>query len=696
MKKTVTIVKTLAFVLAMGITSQNLTAQSHLTEISLQDLPRITTTSAMGNFQVSFEGKNISAEALVNQLGKWLQTNSDHSYQFVKSSVDELGFKRNIYQHLYKGIKVNDDIIYIHEKDGKVTYVNGEIISNITINISQPLPENEIKEIIFADIKNKKTTFGEFEHVIAKVSNREGTDLYTATKVQAAALGALKAFDYYIDDKTGKIVNKISKIYDYSPDFQLKLNLPARKIVNSFDYSPFFVDTPSTSATYYKGNQNVTVDSNNNSFRLKDNNKNIHTRNGSGWDGSANLATNELTGNITEITSTAANFTSATTKAPVEAHWAMEKAKDYYIARHNRNSYDGNGSIIKNYYDINFNVDATTGAPLQPKNGANAAAFDVTQQGFSVVGMLYGNGMYQGQTGFFGPFVGIDVAGHEYSHLMVSRTANLAYQGESGALNEAFADMFGASIEFYSGISPNWNIGEGIPNSALGFTFLRSMSNPNSGPAALGSQQPDTYLGTYWAATATGSADNGGVHTNSGVGNFWFYLLSVGGTGTNDSGTNYNVTGITIQKAEKVAYRTLATYLTANSQYTNAYTASKQATVDLYGAGSSELQQVENAWCAVGIGNCASLLSVSDIVKSDSDNIKIYPNPVTSGQFTIQTDSQGKGTYEIYDLSGKLIRSSEKLEKGNVTVNTRELQKGVYIVKIKIEGKTISKKIIVS
>ncbi|MCY0977334.1 M4 family metallopeptidase [Chryseobacterium wangxinyae] len=696
MKKTVTIVKTLAFVLTMGITSQNLTAQSHRTEISLQDLPRITTTSAMGNFQVSFEGKNISAEALVNQFGKWLQTNSDHSYQFLKSSVDELGFKRNIYQHLYKGIKVNDDIIYIHEKDGKVTYVNGEIISNITINISQPLPENEIKEIIFADIKNKKTTFGEFEHVIAKVSNREGIHLYTATKVQAAALGALKAFDYYIDDKTGKIVNKISKIYDYSPDFQLKLNLPARKIINSFDYSPFFVDTPSTSATYYKGNQNVTVDSNNNSFRLKDNNKNIHTRNGSGWDGSANLATNELTGNITEITSTAANFTSATTKAPVEAHWAMEKAKDYYIARHNRNSYDGNGSIIKNYYDINFNVDATTGAPLQPKNGANAAAFDVTQQGFSVVGMLYGNGMYQGQAGFFGPFVGIDVAGHEYSHIMVSRTANLAYQGESGALNEAFADMFGASIEFYSGISPNWNIGEGIPNSAMGFTFLRSMSNPNSGPAALGSQQPDTYLGTYWAATATGSADNGGIHTNSGVGNFWFYLLSVGGTGTNDSGTNYNVTGITIQKAEKIAYRTLATYLTANSQYTNAYTASKQATVDLYGAGSSELQQVENAWCAVGIGNCASLLSVSDTVKSDSDNIKIYPNPVTSGQFTIQTDSKGNGTYEIYDLSGKLIRSSEKLEKGNVTVNTRELQKGVYIVKIKIEGKTISKKIIVS
>lgn len=696
MKKTVTIVKALAFVLTLGATSQSLNAQNHRTEVSSQNLPQITTTSAMGNFQVSFEGQNISTETLVNHFGKWFQTNSDHSYQFVKSSVDELGFKRSVYQHLYKGIKVNDDVLYLHEKDGKVTYVNGELINEIKINISQPLSQTEVKNIIFADIKNNKTTFGDFENVIAKVNTRDGIKLYSATKVQAAALGSLKAFDYYIDDATGKIINKLSKIYDYNPEFQIKLNLPAKNLVNSFDYSPLFIDTPSTSATYYKGNQTVTVDSNDGAFRLKDNAKNIHTRNGAEWDGSANLATNELTGTITEITSATANYTANTTKAPVEAHWAMEKSKDYYIARHNRNSYDGNGSIIKNYYDINFNADPNTGAPLQPINGANAAAFDVTQQGFNVVGMIYGNGAYQGQTGYFGPFVGIDVAGHEYSHLMVSRTANLAYQGESGALNEAFADMFGAAIEFYSGISPNWNIGEGIPNPALGFTFLRSMSNPNSGPAALGSQQPDTYLGTYWANTANGSADNGGVHTNSGVGNFWFYLLSVGGNGTNDSGTNYNVTGITIQKAEKIAYRTLATYLTANSQYDNAYTASKQAATDLYGAGSNELQQVENAWCAVGLGNCASLLSVSDVVKSESDLIKIYPNPVTNGQFTIESNLQGNGSYEIYDLSGKLIKLSQKFEKGTAKVNVSELQKGVYILKVKIEGKIISKKIIIS
>jgi Zn-dependent metalloprotease len=60
--------------------------------------------------------------------------------------------------------------------------------------------------------------------------------------------------------------------------------------------------------------------------------------------------------------------------------------------------------------------------------------------------------------------------------------------------------------------------------------------------------QPDK--GTYWYA---GTADSGGVHTNSGVLNHWFYILAVGKSGTNDIGSVYNVTGITVAKAEKIA-----------------------------------------------------------------------------------------------------------------------------------------------
>src|SRR5690606_1941265 len=120
----------------------------------------------------------------------------------------------------------------------------------------------------------------------------------------------------------------------------------------------------------------------------------------------------------------------------------------------------------------------------------------------------------------------------------------------------------------------------------------RSMANPK----AYG--QPDTYQGVNWA---TGTADNGGVHTNSGAVNYWFYLLAQGGSGTNDHSYSYSVSGIGLAKAAAIAYRTLTLYLTPTSQYANACSYSILAATDLYGASSAEVASVRNAWKAVGV-----------------------------------------------------------------------------------------------
>jgi len=686
MKKVITIIKALAFMFTIGFApfallhAQNKSKDK--TEISVKDWPRITKQSSNGSFQASFSGENIPATYLANHLGEWLGTNSDHTFQFVKVTTDDIGMKHSVYQHFYKGVKVADELILLHERDGKITYVNGELSSEINLSIKQPLNQTEVEAIVSADMKVSGVTFAEFDQVITKVLTGKEVDLHLASQINALSLKTLQGYMYYVDNTTKAIVKKIEKIHNHNIPAPAKLT-PIKTVI----------DASSTSTTYYKGNQQITVDSYNGVFRLKDNTRNIHTLNGTNWDGGGSPATG-LSGTITEYTSPTANFTANGTKPPVEVHWAIKNAYDYYVNRHNRNSYDNNGSIIRNYYNVNFNRNKITGAAQTPENGVNAAAVD--EQG--VVGMVYGNGTYEGMQGYFYPFVGIDIAGHEYSHLMISRTANLAYQGESGALNESFADMFGTAIEFYSGITPNWTIGEGLSNPALGFTYLRSMSNPNSGPAVLASQQPDTYLGTYWKSTLppyTEDNDQGGVHTNSGVGNYWFYLLSMGGSGTNDNGTSFSVTGLTIQKAEKIAYRTLSTYLTVNSQYTNAYTASKQAATDLYGTGSNELQQVENAWCAVGLGNCANLLGVNETTKSDLQDIKIYPNPVKNGQFSIESNVKGNVTFEIYDLSGKLIQKSEKLDRGTNKITIRGVQKGVYVLKLNADGNTTSKKLVV-
>jgi hypothetical protein len=273
----------------------------------------------------------------------------------------------------------------------------------------------------------------------------------------------------------------------------------------------------------------------------------------------------------------------------------------------------------------------------------------------------------------------------------------LNYEKESGALNESISDMIGTAIEFYSGITPNWTIGEGIPIPMPGYpgTYFRNMANPNVAQSTAGPAQPDTYLGTYWQNTnvvPSDSNDQGGVHTNSGVGNYWFYLLSAGGSGTNDIGNTFAVTGIPIQKAEKIVYRALMNYLTPNSGYMDFYNATKKAAIDLYGITGNEILQVVKAWYAVGIGNEA-FLTTSD-VKPLENNIKIYPNPVNQGFFTVETKSKD-AKYELYDLSGKLLIPSQKLNSGVNRISVNGIQSGVYLLKLISDGNTVSKKIII-
>ncbi len=258
-------------------------------------------------------------------------------------------------------------------------------------------------------------------------------------------------------------------------------------------------------------------------------------------------------------------------RAELDVHWAMEKTYDFYLTQLNRNSFDNAGGLIKNYvhYDQSYDNAFWNG---------NA--------------MSYGNG--SGNP--FSPLVSIDVVGHEFSHAVIQYTANLVYQGESGALNESFADIFGTAIEFYGASSPNWTIGENCV--VVSPYYLRSMSNPNSGIEG----RTDTYEGTYWSDPNSVN-DNGGVHTNSGVQNYWFYLLCQGGSGTNDIGNLYSVNGIGMTDATKIVYRNLAYYLTSNSNYLSAYLGSLQAAQDLYGNPSTQYMAVRAAWYAVGIGN---------------------------------------------------------------------------------------------
>jgi len=254
----------------------------------------------------------------------------------------------------------------------------------------------------------------------------------------------------------------------------------------------------------------------------------------------------------------------------VGIHWASERTYDYYLETFGRNSYDDDGGAIISYADWTKDDEYN--------NAFWAGSF---------AGYGAGDGENRGSWG------AIDVVGHELSHGVTDHTANLVYQGESGALNESFSDIFGAGVEFYAEGRENgdWLTGEDIyiePGA------IRSLINPKA------RSDPDTYLGEYWI-NINSSRDNGGVHTNSGVQNHWFYLLTEGGSGENDDGVSYQVTGIGLDDASSIAYRNLTHYLVPHSRYVDAATYSIQAAEDLFGEDSQQAGSVRSAWEAVGM-----------------------------------------------------------------------------------------------
>jgi len=307
----------------------------------------------------------------------------------------------------------------------------------------------------------------------------------------------------------------------------------------------------------------------------------------------------------------------------LDGHWGAEKTYDYFKNVHARNSFNNAGAAIKSY--IHYNLVAA-GYPDNNNAFWNGSV------------MTYGDGS---GTGGFDILTSLDVAAHEIGHAVCTNTANLTYSNESGAMNEGFSDIWAACVEYYAApTKQTWLIGEDIERRS-GHVSLRSMSNPNA------EGQPDTYKGTSWY---TGTGDNGGVHYNSGVLNHWFYILSVGKSGTNDIGNAFNVTGITIDKAAKIAYRLEANYLSANSNYANARTGGIQAATDLYGAGSPEVIATTNAFYAVGIGAAYSGGTSDTTVPSTPASLTASGTTSSSTNlaWTASTDNVGVTGYNVY------------------------------------------------
>jgi bacillolysin len=260
-----------------------------------------------------------------------------------------------------------------------------------------------------------------------------------------------------------------------------------------------------------------------------------------------------------------ASFKDEYDRPAVDAHFNSEKVYEYYLEEHGRNSLDDKGMpiISRVHYGTNYN--------------------NAFWNGYQ---MTYGDG----DGSYMVPLsAGLDVAAHEMTHGVITNSADLNYRFQSGALNESFADIFGALID-----DENWELGEDIMGpgaKADGRESLRSLSDPSKYPVkedyvpyGNGGGMYPSHMDEFYDLPR--HLDNGGVHINSSIINHAAYLTA------QDIGRD---------ALGQIYYRAITTYLTPTSDFSDARKAIIQSAVDLYGEGSPEVEAAAGGFDQVGI-----------------------------------------------------------------------------------------------
>lgn len=365
----------------------------------------------------------------------------------------------------------------------------------------------------------------------------------------------------------------------------------------------------------------------------------------------------------TVVNNTTNTFNTTAFKAAVSAHDYASVVYDFYKNLFNRNSIDNNGmSIISTvHYGSNY----------------NNAFWDGSQ-------MVYGDGDGTTFTYLSGD---LDVVGHEMTHGVTERTANLTYANQSGALNESMSDVLGVLIATYNKYSvktggtwsfnnADWVVGDDVYTPTKSGDALRSLANPTL------YGQP-AHMNNYVNSPNTEAGDWGGVHTNSGIPNKAAFLVaqSIGNL-----------------KAAKIYYRALTNYMTASTNFLSARNYLVQAATDLYGSGSAEAAAVGTAFDSVGIvqfsdtyepnGTTSTAYAITSgttygsYIASSTDVDYYKFNVTTAKTISISlTTLPGDFDLYLYNSAGTLVAKSENVSTTSESISYSAAT-GTYYVKV--------------
>ncbi|MFZ5981100.1 MAG: M4 family metallopeptidase [Candidatus Zixiibacteriota bacterium] len=463
--------------------------------------------------------------------------------------LDRLGMTHLRFRQYFQGVRVWGADLTVHFDDKNVLKtVTGTYLPYLKINTIPDLGEADAVAIAAKNLNCEPSELNLKESELV-VFPWEGNN-YLCRRLILAVSDSYARWEYFIDAHDGRVVYFYSRL------------LSANEIGSGIGTMGLL---RSIIETNYNGVAYEMIDS----TRQADND--VHGYGGAMPDGNAIITYRADSWLPGEMAADGDNYWDSLYQgAAVDAHVYAGLMYDWWLREFDRNSYDDLGTSLLNVVDF-------TSA------GENIAFWDGER---IVIGIP--------STARRSLAACPEVIAHEWAHAITSYTSQLNYFKESGALNESFSDIMGASFEWAhdSLDTPDWTLGE---NSFLNDSASRHMADPHRylDPDYFGIEDP------YWRETesCTPSALNDycGVHTNNGVGNKWFQLLS-------DGGTHYDVTvtGIGVANAVKIAYRANVFYWTAGADFKIAALGTVSAANDL-DHGGEWAAQVENAWQAVGV-----------------------------------------------------------------------------------------------
>ncbi|MBF9141572.1 M4 family metallopeptidase [Hymenobacter properus] len=620
--------------------------------------------------QFSAEGKaayrGVSAEDVLRQ--QLALTNADQM-RSTRVKTDALGYTHEKFAQYYQGIRVEHADYTVHAKGGAVESISGDFEKLTNFNTTPALSASAALTRALAHVGATKYMW---QDVAEEAGLKQETNNSAATYYPQGELVIVRnGLTTNASEKGQPVLAWKFNIYAQEPVSRALIYVDAHtgQVVLQ-DNIIKHAGATGTFATAYSGTRTFADGTTTGGYFLRETTRGLGIQ-------TFNMKKGTQYARAVDFVDADNNWTSAEYNnanfdwVAGDAHVGAQLTYDYWKTVHGRNSYDNAGAIIKSYVHYSRSYE-------------NAY--------WDGVRMTYGDGATR-----FRPLTALDVCGHEIGHAVCENTANLTYSNESGAMNEGLSDIWGASIEDYavnhlgvtsSGAKPKstWLIGEEIDKQQAA---LRSMSAPKT------QGQPDYYKGINWY---TGTGDYGGVHTNSGVINFWYYLISVGKTATNEKGVAYSVNGIGIDKAALITFRMEDVYMTAGTTYAQARTYSIQAAADIYGAGSPEVISVTNAWDAVGVTGSTALvaggtststpavnsgnatLTGSNTGLASAHELSIYPVPATNELHLLLGNNADIISVRVADLRGANVGSVRY--DGNGTLDVSSLAKGMYVISV--------------